>query len=171
MMIKSIVALSILYCFTQPCRFVYYKGNSFFDSLTPLSFTFAASVAKIHESHLEGWVDFKQLDPSRVKIIGSFVELTGPVWIAPSVQKIEEFKVSLTIATAFTGAAAGFILSEILKLKTTTKEEKQIIIPSSVSIAIGLVAGAALGLLAWTQLSKVIPKTAGIFFHNRSSFR
>jgi hypothetical protein len=157
-MMRVLAALGCLY-FAQPYRINYSKGLSFLQRDFVFGPIYVSKMAKIHESYFKGWVDLGKLDPSRVKIVDSYVELKGPVWIVPETDDLLRNRLMVTFVSAALGAVISYNSSKAI-LSPPSKKKKD----HPTSLAIGMVAGAALGAATWMHLSKAIPKTVGIFF-------
>jgi hypothetical protein len=169
--VLPLTCASSVILFAATTRNTYTKSLSFFDRLFSLYIRFIISSAKIHESYLKGWVDLTKLDPSRVKIVDSFVELKGPLWIVPPVP-LKTIKVLLTGVTALYGAAFTIVIIDQLffnrNIGSTPQEKNKLekLVPHPGAVAGGVISGIALSALAWKQMSKLIPKITGIYFCN-----
>ncbi len=143
-------------------HFNYIRGTSFFDCLWPLSSVLAWSSAKIHESHIGSWAHLSALDPARVQVVDSIVELKGPVWVVAST--LWPLNIRCLLASLAVGIGTGLaapLLDTILPPKKSTKDQ----VPT-LNKALSVIAGIGAGVLVWKQLGKVIPATRGIFFYN-----
>lgn len=138
-----------------PIHFNFVKDISSWGIYSSLSSHIGLVSAKIHESHFGSWVDFSKLDPSRVKLVNSFYEFKGPVWIVASTSW--PLFVKKTLAYSVAGLSSALIARALLP-----KQKKDTMTDLSIRFIVGL----GVGFIAWKQLDKIIPATRGIFFYN-----